>query len=282
MARAYTHCKCACVHGRACPVHRDIPICTGLHALALTHKITLDEHEKPALSARRRRPLALTLPRGVRALPTKRKRQFEQGREGKRRALAWGRGHSPGRVGGRYEEVDGHPVTHVQAVLHHPGAEGRRHAAGRDGSGPPVQPPPPEPRSPRLCGFQTGLSAHRGLHRDARGSHPGTSSPSFPLHFSFRHWASPQISHDEKTLWLAKQYKRCQTMCPPKNPPESGVVVSRPGSGARRPGFESQPQLGWVKGLRPRPSPLPSPGSAPSAVTGEAAGEAHQATARAE
>lgn len=31
--------------------------------------------------------------------------------------------YSPGRVGGRYEEVDDHAVDHVQAVLHHPGAE---------------------------------------------------------------------------------------------------------------------------------------------------------------
>lgn len=31
--------------------------------------------------------------------------------------------HSPGRVRGRYEEVDGHAVEHVQAMLHRPGAE---------------------------------------------------------------------------------------------------------------------------------------------------------------
>lgn len=34
--------------------------------------------------------------------------------------------YSPGRVGGRYEEVDDHPVRHVQGVLHHPGRTERR------------------------------------------------------------------------------------------------------------------------------------------------------------
>lgn len=50
-------------------------------------------------------------------------------------APAWGPlGYSPGRVRGRYEEVDDHAVEHVQATLHHPGAEKARYGLAGPGA----------------------------------------------------------------------------------------------------------------------------------------------------
>lgn len=64
-------------------------------------------------------------------------------------APAGPRGHSPGRVGRRYEEVDDYAVTLVQTVLHHPGA---KKAALPQLAGQPrpasLRPPPPGLRLP--------------------------------------------------------------------------------------------------------------------------------------
>ena len=73
--------------------------------------------------------------------PAKHAGKFEEGKGRKPAPAPTSLGdpqrHSPGRVGGRYEEIDDHAVRHVQTMLYRPAAEkaGYRAQPGQMGFG---------------------------------------------------------------------------------------------------------------------------------------------------
>ena len=73
--------------------------------------------------------------------PAKHAGKFKEGKERKPAPAPTSLGdpqrHSPGRVGGRYEEIDDHAVRHVQTMLYRPAAEkaGYRAQPGQMGFG---------------------------------------------------------------------------------------------------------------------------------------------------
>lgn len=109
-------------------------------------------------------------------------------------------GHSPGRVGGRYEEVDDHAVTHVQAALHHPGQRRRRHQ--RPGSAGPAR-----AWGGRLCPATPSASATR---LSSQAPHPGDQlqPPRVPQRALL-----PSPRHSYRTSWASGGWQVTKEFC---------------------------------------------------------------------